>query len=465
MSASPRWWHLIGTVWVAVHLGLSQLFLFFCLRPLLKLVAAPVADDRLRRATRWMARGVVKWMPFGTVEFRKITPETFAAPCIVISNHQSAVDVMLVVSLPGDVRQTAKKRVFDAPMLGIGCKVLGHIMVEPNDPQTTLRRCREVLATGASVHFYPEGTRSRDGFVQRFHRGAFELAVELRQAILPVVLCDSNTAMPRDAYWFEPFHTTVSACPKVSPETFDYSQGVVPLMRHCEAIVRDALQVELDRLNSPRIVRRKVRRLYRGQGRFVEQFVRWKLWLDPMFEGLDGAVSRNGTVLDLGCGYGLATHWLACFTHGRTFHGVDYDHAKIRAARRAAGDSSRATFAVADVLHCDYPACDAVLLLDVLHYFPSEKQQVILEKARRALRPGGRLIVRDAARADRREHNRVRRWEVFATASGMNRAAEGLHFQTRETLEAMIDRAGFTGCQIQSRGGRDSNIMLTAGVE
>ena len=45
-------------------------------------------------------------------------------------------------------------------MLGIGCKLLGHVMVEPNDPETTLQRCRERLAEGACVHFYPEGTRS-----------------------------------------------------------------------------------------------------------------------------------------------------------------------------------------------------------------------------------------------------------------------------------------------------------------
>ena len=47
------------------------------------------------------------------------------------------------------------------------------------------------------MHFYPEGTRSLDGYVQRFHRGAFELAVQLQQDILPVLLADTNTAMPR----------------------------------------------------------------------------------------------------------------------------------------------------------------------------------------------------------------------------------------------------------------------------
>src|SRR5437899_12154041 len=53
---------------------------------------------------------------------------------------------MLIVSLPGDVRQTAKKRVFDNPMLGIGCKVLGHVLVEPDEPEVTLQRCREILS-------------------------------------------------------------------------------------------------------------------------------------------------------------------------------------------------------------------------------------------------------------------------------------------------------------------------------
>ena len=100
-------------------------FLYYMLRPILKIVSPATATDKLRRATRWMARGVVKWMPFGKLEFQNISAETFAKPCLVISNHQSAVDVMLMVSLPGDVRQTAKKRVFDEPMLGVGCKILG----------------------------------------------------------------------------------------------------------------------------------------------------------------------------------------------------------------------------------------------------------------------------------------------------------------------------------------------------
>ncbi len=462
---APRWWHPLVTLWVVVHLGGSQLFLYYVLRPILKIISPRTAAGRLRRATRWMARGVVKSVPFGKLEFQNITPETFSPPGIVISNHQSAVDVMLVVSLPGDVRQTAKKRVFDAPMLGLGCKILGHVMIEPNDPEMTLRRCRETLASGASVHFYPEGTRSPDSFVQRFHRGAFELAVELKQEILPIVLCDSNTAMPRDAYWFEPFHTTVRALSRVTPQNFDYSQGVVPLMKHCESIVRDGLQKQLDAINTPRVVRRKVGRLYRYQGKYVEQFVYWKMKMDPVFAALDSVVPRQGLILDLGCGYGMATHWLSCFTDGRSFLGVDYDEDKIRVAQRTAPDSARIKFESGDLLEMECPPCDAILLLDVLHYWQPEKQQLILNKARRALRPGGRLIVRDGAKAESAAHRRVDFWERIATRIGHNQTKEGLHFQSLAELEAALKRSGFTSWEINREAGRDSNVMLVAWVD
>ena len=461
---APKFWHPLVTLWVAIHLGGSQIFLYYVLRPILKIISPRTADDKLRRATRWFARGVVKAVPFGQLEFKNISPATFSPPCIVISNHQSAVDVMLMVSLPGDVRQTAKKRVFEAPFLGIGCQILGHVMVEPNDPETTLQRCRERLASGASVHFYPEGTRSPDGFVQRFHRGAFELAVELNQELLPVILCDTNTAMPRDAWWFEPYHAVVRALPRVTPQNFDYALGSVALMQHCEKIVRAAMQQQLDKLNTPRVLRRKVERLYRYQGAFTEKFVHWKMKLDPIFQSLDRVVPRSGFILDLGCGYGLATHWLAQCTDTRTFLGVDYDEAKIRTAQCTAPQQPRLQFEIQNLLDFDYPACDAILLLDVLHYWTPDKQQSILNKARRALRPGGKLILRDGAKADDGAHRHVHRWEVFATKLGLNQTSEGLHFQSLAELQAALKQAGFNSVEIIREGGSGSNVLLVASV-
>ncbi len=459
---APRWWQPLGTLWVSIHLGGSQVFLYYVLRPILKIISPRRADDQLRRATRWFARGVVKGLPYGRLEFQNISPATFSPPCIVISNHQSAVDVMLVVGLPADVRQTAKKRVFDAPFLGIGCKILGHIMVEPNNPEVTLQRCRDRLASGASVHFYPEGTRSYDGFVQRFRRGAFDLAIEMNQEILPVLMCDTWTGVPRDTWWFEHYHAAVVALPRVTPKNFDYSQGPTALMKHCEQLVRDGLQHQLDELNTPRVLRRKVERLYRYQDSFVEKFVHWKMKLDPLFPALNSVVPRSGFILDLGCGYGLATHWLAYSTGTRTFLGVDYDENKIRVAKRTAPDNPRIQFELGDIFEFNYPECDAILLLDVLHYWVPEKQQLILDRARRALNPGGKLILRDGARADDGGHRHVHRWEKFATFFGLNQTREGLRFLTQAELIDSLKRAGFARWEIIPHAGKGSNIMIVA---
>jgi 2-polyprenyl-3-methyl-5-hydroxy-6-metoxy-1,4-benzoquinol methylase len=335
-------------------------------------------------------------------------------------------------------------------------------LVEPNDPETTLQRCKERLASGASVHFYPEGTRSQDGFVQRFHLGAFELATQLNQEILPIVICDTATAMPRDAYWFEPYHVTVRALPRVTPQNFDYSQGSRALMQHCETLVREGLQRQLDEINTPKVLNRKVRRLYRYQGIYVEQFAYWKMKLDPMFASLNLVVPREGFILDLGCGYGLESHWLAFGTNRRRLLGVDFDEDKIRIAQRSAPNHPRVRFEVQNLFEWEFPECDVVLLLDVLHYWAPEKQRFLLNKARRALRPGGKLFLRAGARAATSAHENVRRWEVIATRIGHNQTGDGLHFLSLEEMTVALKEAGFSSVEVRPDAGRDSNVLLIA---
>jgi len=459
---APRWWHLLGPAWCGLYLLVSQTVVFGLFRPVLKMIMPARTDRIMRRISRAAMSTLVRSIPFGRLTYQNFTPETLARPAIVISNHQSASDVLVTFSISSDLCMTVKKRVYDTPILGIACKVLGHAVVEASQPAATLERCRERLNAGLSLHFFPEGTRSTDGYIQRFHRGAFELAVELQRDILPVVLCDTLVAMPRDSYWFEPGHATVRALPRITPQNFDYSLGSAALMQHCEKLVRASLQQQLDELNTPRTLRRKVERLYRYQGGFTEKFVHFKLKLDPVFPALDPVVPRSGFILDLGCGYGLATHWLAQCTDQRNFLGVDYDENKIRVANQTAPDHARIKFEQGDILEMDYPPCDAVLLLDVLHYWTPDKQQKILEKARRALRPGGKLILRDGAKAGDAAHKSIHRWEVFATKAGLNHTREGLHFQTLAELQAALQGAGFGPCEIIREAGRGSNVLLVA---
>ena len=169
-------------------------------------------------------------------------------------------------SANGDVRQTAKKtRCSMPPFLGIAVKDSpATCMVEPATSPTVTPATLPPSASPAarSRAFLSSRARARfDGLrANASHRGAFELAVELRQEILPIILCDTCTGVPRDAWWFEPYHAVVKALPRVTPQNFDYSLGSLALTQHCEKIVRYALQAQLDELNPPAsLCARKVR--------------------------------------------------------------------------------------------------------------------------------------------------------------------------------------------------------------
>ena len=154
---------------------------------------------------------------------------------------------------------------------------------------------------------------------------------------------------------------------------------------------------------------------YRRAGRFAWHFARGKLGLDPVFRHLlhHGLISPQARVLDIGCGQGLLASLLrACATleqQGRwpgdwgaapvaaRVTGIELMPRDVRRAQAALGDS--AEFICGDMRHTPFPAVDAVVILDVLHYISVPEQDALLARVRRALPVGGSLLLRvgDAA--------------------------------------------------------------------
>ncbi len=464
-GGAPRLVDLAGGLWATLYLAVAQFLLLFVAAPVLVLLHPRSPERRragLRRLSRGGMRGLLAVFPHLKKRWESTVPDLFHPPAIVVSNHQSNVDIPFLMSIPADIRFTVKKRWWDTLMIGFAVRTLGHVLADPRDPQATLEGCRRALDEGACVHFFPEATRSPDGFFLKFHRGAFRLAVELKRDILPVVICDSWECLHPGGWWIEGAHVRVRAYPRITPQTFDYAAGPVVLMKHVESVLAASFQEQLDRNNTPAVLRKKVGRLYRYQGPFVEQYVFWKLRTDPLFAAIDGAVPRRGRILDLGCGYGIVAHWLFHHGDGREIRGIDYDEAKIRVARSTAEGRRRIAFETGDALAGDLPGADAVLLLDVLHYAPPARQRELLARVRRALSPGGRLVIRDMFREASAGHRRCAFWERFAMRLGLNKAPEGLHDVTLEEMHAMLREAGFVRVEEVAKAGRGSNRMLVA---
>jgi uncharacterized protein (DUF2062 family) len=138
---------------------------------------------------------------------------------------------------------------------------------------------------------------------------------------------------------------------------------------------------------------RFVKRLFAGCGWADRGFVRWKLRLDRIFGLLAAENLGSGTVVDLGCGYGMALSFAAFGDRSRHLVGCDLDAHRIAVAREALG-TLNADLRVADVRRLDLPPAGLILILDVLQYLPADEQLALLKRCCSALAPQGMLIFR-----------------------------------------------------------------------
>jgi SAM-dependent methyltransferase len=186
----------------------------------------------------------------------------------------------------------------------------------------------------------------------------------------------------------------------------------------------------------PRVGPGEVLRALPAAGRAVRLYVRARYAICP-FDEVARAVPRRGTVVDVGCGFGLFALHLRLQAAERRVLGIDHDPRRIEAARRSPLAGHGVEFAVADAPQASLPPCDAVVLIDVLHHLHPEAQARLLAAARARLVPGGRIVVKDL---DTRPRFRfVWNWvhDVLMTRS------LDLHFRSRAATEAALVAAGF----------------------
>jgi len=119
---------------------------------------------------------------------------------VVVSNHQSQFDILLIYGwLKLDLKWVMKKELRRIPGIGIGCEKAGHIFVDRRNPKQATQAIRDALArvgNGIGILFFPEGTRSPDGRLLPFKKGAFRTAVEQQLPVLPITVVGTRDILP-----------------------------------------------------------------------------------------------------------------------------------------------------------------------------------------------------------------------------------------------------------------------------
>ena len=198
-------------------------------------------------------------------------------------------------------------------------------------------------------------------------------------------------------------------------------------------------------------------------------YVRIKLTMDPVARLIadiagdaDGAL---GEVVDVGTGRGQLPILLCELGRSKSAYGFDWDEAKIADGRAAAGREEcgsplPVTLARADAREADVPEADTVLVIDLLHYFTVAEQDAILRRAARAVRTGGRIVVREAD-----TERGLRSWVTLAeerlfTLLRFNRG-ERVQFRPARDIAAVLGEEGLT-TEIRPAWGKTpfSNVLI-----
>ena len=134
---------------------------------------------------------------------------------IFVANHQSMFDIFLVYGyLNAKFKWIMKQEIRKTPLLGKACESMGHIFIDRSSPmraQKSLEAAKERLLQGNnSIFLFPEGTRSANGKIGRFKRGAFTIARDLHFQIIPVTISGAYNVLPKKGWFITPGKITMT---------------------------------------------------------------------------------------------------------------------------------------------------------------------------------------------------------------------------------------------------------------
>lgn len=162
---------------------------------------------------------VLVWVnPFWRVKIEGEIPPRESEPFVAVCNHESLADVLLVGTLPFDMKWLSKEEIARVPFVGWMMRMAGDVLVRRSDRRSRGESYDELLAwlgRGASVMLFPEGTRSRTGDMLPFRSGAFRLALETTRPVQPLVVSGTRRAIKADSVLFGRARVTVTILEQV----------------------------------------------------------------------------------------------------------------------------------------------------------------------------------------------------------------------------------------------------------
>lgn len=373
------------------------------------------------------------------------SPDIFTRPGIIIANHQSFTDILYLLSLSPKLLMVTNEWVWKSPFFGRIIRYAGYFYVGKGYEQNA-EAIGKKIDEGFSVIIFPEGTRSPDMKIRRFHNGAFYLASTLQVDIIPIVFYGSGMVVSK----FQPFYVkhgflVLKFLPRISYNTIASSATYREAARNIRKHFKDEyekLYTQYNTSSNPYFYRALVKN-YIYKGPIEEWYVRIKVKMEKNYRTFDELIPKNAHITDIGCGYGTLSFMLTMLSDKRTVTGIDYDGDKIEVATHSYLHNERTNFVNADCSQSKLPFSDVFVLNDVLHYMDATKQKDLIEKCCTMLQPEGMVIIRDGDSQIAKKQKITRLTEILSTKIfKFNKVQEELHFTSADQLQETAKECG-----------------------
>lgn len=364
---------------------------------------------------------------------------------IIVANHQSSLDIILLMAAFPKVKFFVADWVKNSPLFGPIAEYLGYY-VRSEGYEGSLTNLKKDIDQGWSLVIFPEGTRTTDGSIRRFHKGAFYLASQVNAPVTPVVFYGNWRIMPKNhCFTITRGLSVMQVLEPVKTENIDYHE----LTRRVATLVKDSYAKLCDRYDGPEnpYFAATLASAYIYKGPVTEWYVRVKMKMEKNYAFFDSMLPDTGQITDIGCGMGQMDFMLSMYKSGRRILGIDYDDEKITVAQNCWLDKCLGglSFRCEDASQAELPESDAFIISDMMHYLSAEKQLELIQRCASKLKSGGLILVRDSDSENAEGQKITVLSEVFSTKIlRFNRTEGELSFISQSRMEEIARETGLS---------------------
>ena len=371
--------------------------------------------------------------------------ERFQHPAIIIANHQSFIDILVLLSLSSKILMVTNHWVWHSPFFGAIIRYVDFYYIGEGYEQY-MERMRKKVKEGYSIAIFPEGTRTYNGKMKRFHKGAFYLAETLQLDILPILLYGNNKIIAKA----QPFNIRkgiiyTEILPRIPADDLSFGTTYQERTKRISAYMKEGyarICREKNTTDNPAFYEALIQN-YIYKGPVVEWYIRIKVKMERNYRLFNQLIPVQGQITDIGCGYGPLCYMLSLLSEDREILGIDYDEDKIALAQHGWLRNEHLQFRHGNALEYPLPESDVFILNDMLHYMSYEHQRTLLLKCADRLRSQGMIIIRDGNSANTSKHRLTRFTELLSTRIfNFNRTTGELHFTTETQLREIAVTCG-----------------------